>query len=122
MGYESDVILNKLNYRGDFPLQHDLGNFGEAQGKGDYTLSLDNPVKNLRIGMEFLVKFTTTNTNLVTLDIDDTGAKNVVTRYKNLKTYLNPGDIVPDVIYQLIWDGTDYIITGSGIDSDYGLD
>lgn len=117
MGYQSDTGLNGENFVGDFPLQNNVGNYGEAQGANDYILALDPPITSLREGMEFLVLFINTNSTSATLDIDNTTPKRIVKRIRDQKIQLEIGDLIPSRIYRLVWDGVDYIITGVVIES-----
>ena len=121
MGYQSDVFLNKLNYKGNFPLQHNLGNYGETTGLNNYNLALSPEVSELKKGMVLYIHFTNINTTASTLKINQTPSKNLVKYEANQKTPLVNGDIQPSKIYHTIYDGFDFVITEIIEDYEYNL-
>lgn len=85
--------------------------YGVDSGAADtLTVSLSPPLAEYKAGLRLLVKITTANTGTATLNVNGLGAKTI----KRADGFdLSSGDLKPDQIIGLIYDGTVFRFAGS---------
>lgn len=82
--------------------------FGTAAGTDTYTLTLTPPLTEYATGLALLVKFTNTNTDAATLNVNSLGAKDIVVR---AGIPVIAGQLTGDKFYLLVYDGTRFQAT-----------
>jgi hypothetical protein len=86
--------------------------YGTTAGTGTaYTLTLNPAITGYVAGQMFNVKFHTANTGAATININGLGAKTLV---KDLSTALVANDIPANSQYQILYDGTNFLIKDIG--------
>lgn len=105
-GYQSDLNLQDIEFVGDFPLEHNLGGYGETTGAtDDYVLTLDPAISQYRVGMHFQVKFNHANGGVSTLNVDTQGATPLMKPVGGILKDLDPNDLNTTSVYDIIYDG-----------------
>lgn len=80
-------------------------------GTDTYSVTVDG-LAAYAAGQIFDVSFPNTNTTVATLNVNTLGAKNL---YKNYSTPLTSGDLVPNQIYRVYYNGTSFHIVNGQI-------
>jgi len=80
-----------------------------AVGTNTYTATYSPPLLSYPTNQEFFIQFQNANTGASTLNINGLGAKNIVKGQNPLIT----GDIMPNQILNLVYDGTNFQLIGS---------
>jgi len=114
-------VLNEdnaiYNYEGVFPsgqwYKEKLGQIRDVVVSSingqDYTGVSNPPFDNYSSDMIMLVKFSTTNiSGTVSLDINSMGQVQVKKPSSSGLINLNPGDVIPNLVYNLAYDGTNF--------------
>lgn len=105
-GYQSDLNLQDIEFVGDFPLEHNLGGYGETTGAtDDYVLTLDPIITQYRVGMHFQVKFNHANAGVATLNVNTQGDVPMMKPVNGALVDLDPNDLNTTTVYDLIYDG-----------------
>lgn len=112
-GYQSDVNLNGINYVGDFPVDHSVGGFGITTGINNYVLELTPAILQYRQGMLLEVRFAEPNTDAVTINVNNRGAKAIKKIAALGLIDLVAGDIVNGKIYLLLYDGNGFQVANA---------
>ena len=92
-----------------------IGNrFGYASSTGTNTITLtvEGNLDNYAAGQQFKFLAANTITGAATINVNTLGAKNIKKPGSSGKVDLVAGDIVAGIIYNIIYDGTDFIILG----------
>lgn len=66
----------------------------------------------MQAGMEFMIKVQNVNTGAVTINLNSSGAENLKKYTSGGSIPLNPGDLIADGVYPILFDGTDFILYG----------
>lgn len=82
-----------------------------ATGNDSYVVSFTTPFLAYNAGMTINFKVDVGNTGAATINVDSLGAKNLKRVISTGKTDLITGDLIANMIYTAIYDGTDFIIT-----------
>jgi len=106
-GYDSDLNLNNVRLLGDFPIEHSLGGYGIAnnQQPNKYRVTLNPPITQYRIGLPLHIIFPATNTDSITLNVNNQGEITVRKIVGDLLVNLSADDILPGKVYILVYDG-----------------
>ena len=116
-GYQSDVNLNGINYVGDFPVDHSVGGFGITTGVNNYLLVLNPAITQYRQGMLLEVRFSEVNSDAVTINVNNNGAKAIKKIAAIGLAELAAGDIISGKIYLLVYDGIGFQIANASSSS-----
>lgn len=80
-----------------------------AGGTTTYTLTPSPAITAYVTGQEFVIKMNAANTGASTINVSGLGAKNMT---KGGATALASGDLLIDATYKIIYDGTQFQVTG----------
>lgn len=95
-----------------FNIQQSKYNFGVAGGTAD-ALTLTLPIAPAAYAQPLTIKFKATNTNLstATINVNGLGAVEIRKIAAGIAVSLSPNDIASGVIYDLVFDGTYFLMT-----------
>lgn len=80
-----------------------------AGGTTTYTLTPSPAITAYATGQEFVIKMNATNTGASTINISGLGAKSLT---KGGATALASGDLLIDAVYKIVYDGTQFQVSG----------
>lgn len=80
-----------------------------AGGTTTYTLTPSPAITAYATGQEFVIKMNATNTGASTINISGLGAKSLT---KGGATALSSGDLLIDAVYKIVYDGTQFQVSG----------
>jgi len=80
-----------------------------AGGTTTYTLTPSVAIAAYATGQEFVIKMNATNTGASTINISGLGAKSLT---KGGATALASGDLLIDAVYKIVYDGTQFQVSG----------
>lgn len=84
-----------------------------------YSVTTDPPFDNYTQDMIFLAKFSSQNVgNTMSIEINSMGSKFVMKPTPSGVTMLNPSDVVPNVVYSLVYDGTQFQLNRPYVNDD----
>lgn len=84
-----------------------------AGGTTTYTLTPSPAITAYATGQEFVIKMNATNTGASTINVSALGAKSLT---KGGATALASGDLLIDAVYKIVYDGTQFQVSGiSGV-------
>jgi len=97
----------------NFTVTHNSSKFYGVSSSGNDTYVVDTPVnyQTYQTGMTVLLNPDTSNTGACTVNVDGLGVKNIKVVGTSGKVDPSTGDIIANGIYQLIYDGTDFVLT-----------
>lgn len=82
-----------------------------AGGTTTYTLTPSIAIASYTTGQEFTIKMNATNTGASTINVSGLGAKSLT---KGGATALASGDLLTDAVYKIVYDGTQFQVSGIG--------
>lgn len=108
-----------LNYFDD---QNRQFTYASTSGTDAYTATLNKAPSAYTTGQKFEVKFLNSNTGASSINFNSLGVKNIKKKdlQSGVKVDLIDGDLIPNMIYTILYDGTDFIIEsldGGGLTS-----
>lgn len=95
-------------------VQNQKWRYAAASGTNTITITLDKAPASYAAGQKFKFKAANTNTGSATLNVNSLGAKTIKKVSGTTITTLDANDIVQNAIYEVTYDGTDFLLAASG--------
>lgn len=87
-----------------------MGSFATTGGTTAYVLTTGRTLPAYATGQVFRLRINATNTGASTLNVDSLGAVSIV---KGASTALAAGDLLSGAVYEVSYDGTNFVLVGS---------